>query len=64
MESKTQDIVITITPDNRAAYVEALDAVLLCRCESIDADGTWESVMHLREKLAGERLEYPEPKGK
>jgi hypothetical protein len=59
MESKMKDIVITVSAHNREAYVDALDAVLLSRCDALDADATWESVMHLREQLAGKRFEYP-----
>ena len=50
---------LRISEHNRGAYVEALDAILLAPSDALDADATWESIMHLREKLAGRPFEYP-----
>ena len=49
----------SISEHNRTAYVEALDAILLARSDVLDADATFDSIMLLREDLAGVPFQYP-----
>ncbi len=54
-QGKTLDV----NRNDLLAYTEALDAVLLSRCEALVSDAVWESIMHLRERLAGAPFNYP-----
>ncbi len=49
----------SMSEHNRSAYVEALDAILLARSDVLDVDATFDSIMLLREDLAGVPFQYP-----